>query len=122
MQEKDRKERRKFKRFPIELSLEVKEVFKQDNIVIKDVNASVNAINISKSGIGFTSESELPIGYYFKALIQLGEGDFFHTVIRIVRVLQKNHDQKEYGAEFVGLAPFLADKLSKYEKNLNKVT
>lgn len=34
-------ERRRYKRLPIKLELEVSEVFKQDNNVIKDLNAEI---------------------------------------------------------------------------------
>jgi hypothetical protein len=112
-------DRRKYKRLPIELHLEVDEVFKQDYVVIKDLNASVSVFDISRSGIGFISEASLPLSYYFRGRINLGDNDFFYVVIQIVRahVTQSNH--KVYGAEFVGLAPFLADKVDKYEKALN---
>jgi hypothetical protein len=112
-------DRRKYKRLPMELHLEVDEVFKQDYVVIKDLNASVLVFDISRSGIGFISEASLPLSYYFRGRINLGDNDFFYVVIQIVRahVTQSNH--KVYGAEFVGLAPFLADKVDKYEKALN---
>lgn len=122
MQEKENKERRRYKRLPIELCLEINEVFKQDYVVIKDMKASVCVVDISRSGIGFISVSELPLGYYFRALINLGDGDFFRVVICIVRAKQIDKVQNVYGAEFVGLAPFLADKVDKYEKKLNKIT
>lgn len=112
-------DRRRYKRLPIELKLEVDEVFKQDNIVIKDLNAEITVFDISKSGIGFISEASLPLGYYFRARINLGDKDFFYSVIRIVRT-HFNDDKKIYGAEFIGLAPFLADKVDKYEEKLNK--
>ena len=134
-------ERRKYKRLPIELKLEVDEVFKQDNIVIKNLNASVSVFDISRSGIGFLSEASLPLGYYFRGRINLGDHDFFDVVIQIVHAHLYEHtspnehskvqDQgyiynyagseevnKVYGAQFVGLAPFLADKVDKYEKKL----
>jgi hypothetical protein len=121
MQEKESKDRRRYKRLPIEISLEVDEVFKQDHVVIKNLGASISVFDISKSGIGFISEASLPIGYYFRGLINLGGGDFFHVVIQIIRVTMLDNDQKVYGAQFIGLAPFLADKVDKYEKKLNNI-
>ncbi|MDD3172800.1 MAG: PilZ domain-containing protein [Herbinix sp.] len=118
MQDDNTMDRRKYKRLPIELHLEVDEIFKQDNIVLKDLNASVLVYNISKSGIGFISKASLPLSYYFRGRINLGDNDFFCVVIRIVRA-HISGDKKVYGAEFVGLAPFLADKVDKYEKKLN---
>lgn len=113
-------ERRRHKRLPIELTLEVDEIFKQDYVVIKDIGASITVIDISKSGIGFESSAELPVGYYFRGLINLGNKDFFRVVIRIVRCSKTDNNNYRYGAEFVGLAPFLANKVDAYEKSLSK--
>lgn len=118
MQDNGMIDRRRYKRLPIELHLEVDEVFKQDYVVIKDLNASVSVFDISKNGIGFISEASLPLGYYFRGRINLGDNDFFHVVIQIIRA-HITENKKVYGAEFVGLAPFLADKVDKYEKALN---
>lgn len=112
-------ERRKYKRLPIELALEIDEVFKQDNVIIKNIGASISVFDVSKSGIGFISEAELPNGYYFRGMINFGKSDFFRVVIQIVRCAQLEDKKKRYGAVFVGLAPFLADKVDKYEKGLN---
>ncbi|MDF2804904.1 MAG: PilZ protein [Anaerocolumna sp.] len=62
MPNNDVTDRRRYKRLPIELHLEVDEVFKQDYVVIKDLNASVSVFDISKNGIGFISEASLPLG------------------------------------------------------------
>jgi hypothetical protein len=118
MQENGMKDRRRYKRLPIELHLEVDEIFKQDYVVIKDLNASVSVFDISRSGIGFISEASLPLGYYFRGRINLGDNDFFYVVIQIVRAHITENNVKVYGAEFIGLAPFLADKVDKYEKKL----
>lgn len=115
----DMMEKRRHKRLPIELQLEVDEVFKQDYVVIKNLNASVLVFDISRSGIGFVSEASLPLGYYFRCKMILGNNDFFYGIIRIVRA-SLNEDKKIYGAEFVGLAPFLADKIDRYEKSLQQ--
>ncbi|NLK29374.1 MAG: PilZ domain-containing protein [Clostridiales bacterium] len=121
MEERKLKDRRRYKRLPINLHLEVNEIFKQDYVIIKDINTSAFVFDISKSGIGFISEAELPIDYYFTALINLGRGDFFRCVIRIVRASHMSKNRWVYGAEFVGLAPFLADKVDKYERYLNNI-
>ncbi len=120
MPENDYKDRRKNKRLPIELHLEVDEVFMQDYIVIRDLNVMVSVVDISRSGIGFTSKASLPLGYYFRGRINLGDGDYFHVVMRIVRAHLSESDTKVYGAEFIGLAPFLADKVDQYEMRLRK--
>ncbi len=120
MEDKANQERRRYKRLPIELSLDVDEVFKQDNVIIKNIGASISVFDISRSGIGFVSEADLPIGYYFRGTIDFGNGDFFRVVIQIIRMSAIDAKRNNYGAEFVGLAPFLADKVDKYEKTLMK--
>jgi hypothetical protein len=120
MEEKTLQERRRYRRLPIELCLDVDEVFKQDNVVIKNIGASISVFDISRSGIGFVSEADLPVGYYFRGTIDFGNGDFFRVVIQIIRMSAIDSKRKNYGAEFVGLAPFLADKVDKYEKFLMK--
>lgn len=119
MQSNNRMERRRYRRLPIVLHLEVDEIFKQDYVVIKNLNASVEVYDISKSGIGFISEASMPLGYYFRCRITLSNNDFFYGVIRIIRA-SMNDEKKVYGAEFVGLAPFLADKVDHYEKFLDQ--
>jgi c-di-GMP-binding flagellar brake protein YcgR len=119
VQAKDISDRRKYKRIMIDLHIEVDEVFKQDYEVIKNLNASVEVFDISKAGIGFVSEASLPLGYYFRARINLGDGEFFIAVIRIVRAHLTEDNKMVYGAEFIGLAPFLADKVDNYESRLN---
>lgn len=115
---REQQERRKYKRLPIELQLDVKKIYKQDYIVIENVEAEAFVFDISKSGIGFISEAKLPLDYYFDGKIRLGEDDYFYAVIRIVRALINENHEKVYGAEFVGLAPFLANKIDDYGKGL----
>lgn len=114
-------DRRRYKRLPIELSLEIDEIFKQDNIIVSNIGASISVYDISKSGIGFVSKANLPIGYYFRGNINFNNGDFFRVVIQIVRSGETEGDMKVYGAEFVGLAPFLADKVDQYERSLKSI-
>ena len=54
-------EKRKAERLPVDLILGVSELFKQDNEVIKNVNAPIEVVDISRRGIGFHSESDLPL-------------------------------------------------------------
>ncbi len=111
-------ERRKFKRLPIELILEIDKLYKQNYVVINMSNTEIEVFDISKTGLGFFAHDKLPIGYYFNAKIKLGESDYFYAVIKIVRSSAQNEGIIIYGSEFVGLAPFLANKIDDYEKKL----
>jgi hypothetical protein len=111
-------ERRKHKRLPIELHLEVNSVFKQNHVIINNLEAEIEVFDISKTGLGFYSQADLPLEYYFNGKIKLGESSYFYAVVQIVRKFQKEEGKNSYGAEFVGLAPFLASKIDEYERAL----
>ena len=111
-------EKRKYKRVPVDMKLNISNLFKQDNVLIRNVDAPIEVINISKAGIGFLSKAELPVGFYFNSKIQLGDSEsVLYAVVRIVRV-EKREDSNMYGCEFVGLAPVLEYIFDDYEKTL----
>ena len=112
-------ERRRYKRLPIGLHLEINHMFRQDYQMINNLDAEISVFDISKSGIGFISEAELPLYYYFNAKIKLNQDNYFYTVVKIVRASQNTEHEYVYGAEFVGLAPFLANKIDSYEDELS---
>ena len=114
-------DRRRYKRLPFELHLDIQELFKQDYLVLKDHKAYVSVFDISRGGIGFISETSLPLGFYFQGRIDLGEKEFFYVVMKIVRIMEQDNLKKVYGAEFVGLAPFLANKVDRYEMKLKQI-
>lgn len=104
------------KRYPVDLKLEISSLFKQNNVFVDNVNAPIEVINISRSGIGFESESVLPIDYYFNAKIQLGDADScLYTVVRIVRQEQSDENKMRYGAEFVGMPSILMYIFDEFE-------
>ena len=116
-------ERRRHERKQIDLKLEVNRVYKQDYVEFNDLQAKIQVFDISKGGIGFKSKAELMLNYYFDSKITLEEGNYIYAVIRIVRIKECEEGLFEYGAEFVGLAPFLENKISKFVKanpNINR--
>ena len=114
-------ERRRYKRFPIELSLTASKLFKQDHISLEDVKVDISLVDISRTGVGFLCSNELPLDYYFDTKITFEDKDFFYCVIKIIRTANSPVEDKFfYGAEFVGLAPFLADKVDEYGKGLDQ--
>lgn len=112
-------EKRRFKRLPIQLALEVSEVFKQDNDVIRDLNAEINVFDISKAGIGFTTTTFIPEGYYFNATIILENTD--QKILTVVKTLHKEQLEDgsyRYGCEFTGLAGIFDSLFDDYEKTV----
>ena len=114
-------ERRKDKRLQVNIQLDISELFKQDNIKVKNIDAPIEVINISKSGIGFQSKSTLPLDYYFNAKISLGDAaSSLYTVIHIIRCDEVGDSMYIYGCEFIGMAPVLHYIFDEYEKSLEK--
>lgn len=112
-------ERRRQKRMPVTMGLEIINLYKQDHELISDLHAPIEVVNISLTGIGFRSKSILPMGYYFNANINLGAEDTLHSVIRIIRS-QPDGDTNYYGCEFIGVASILSYILEDYDHKLTE--
>jgi hypothetical protein len=110
-------DKRKAKRLPMKLELTISSLFKQDYELISNINENIEVKDISKIGIGFVCNHELPVNYYFDAKVILTDDKFFHTVIKILRV-DKKADKYFVGCEFVGLADILSMKVDQYEKDM----
>lgn len=114
-------EKRRSKRLPVDLFLEVSSIFKQDNYEVLDVDAPIEVTDVSKSGIGFRSKSKLPVGYYFNAKLQLGNSEsILYCVVRIVRSYTTEEGMNMYGCEFAGMPPILYYIFDEYEEYINK--
>lgn len=100
-------EKRKSKRLNVDMTLKISNIFRQDNVMIENINAPIRVTNISKRGIGFETDATLPVGYYFNAKINLGNSESsLYTVVQIVRA-EATEGGMYYGCEFIGLAPIL---------------
>jgi c-di-GMP-binding flagellar brake protein YcgR len=114
-------ERRKAKRMPIKLSLEILNLYKQDNVQVGNLYAPIEVTDISKTGMGFISESVLPLGFYFNANINLGnEKDTLHCVIKIIRSQKTEGKETLYGCEFIGMASVLSYIFDEYDQLINE--
>ena len=112
-------ERRKAKRMPVTLTLEICNLYKQDYVQVSDLHAPIEVVNVSQTGIGFRTKSVLPIGFYFNASINLGTEDTLHSVVEIIRS-QPDGDEIIYGCAFVGMADVLSYVFDDYDKKLQE--
>ena len=110
-------EMRREKRWPAKLKLEISSLFKQDNVKVENINAPIEIIDVSKAGIGFKSESILPVGYYFNARLELGVGSALNCVVRILRQQDKD-DYFIYGCEIIGAASIMDYVINDYAASL----
>jgi len=112
------RERRKYKRLPVHIALRITSLYKQDDVVIEDVNEDIEVHDISKSGIGFDSVHDLPLEFYFNAEIIIDREKHFFCVLRIIRK-EHEEDRFQYGCEFIGLADVLSTVIDEYELESN---
>ena len=113
-------DKRRVTRLPIQLELNVSNLFAQDNVKVDIQPTTISVFDVSKMGIGFKSTSTLPLNYYFNAKITLGDADnIVYTVVKIIRS-QECEDGYIYGCEFVGLPDILVSAFEQYENQLNE--
>lgn len=115
-------EKRRFKRVKANLTLNVSSLFKQNNILVNNINSPITVTDVSRGGIGFKSKSVLPEGFYFNAALQLGkQDDILYCVVKIVRcTLSDEPDVYSYGCEFVGLPDILMYIFDEFEAQQEK--
>ena len=114
-------EKRRSKRMPVQLELVVSKLFKQEASATVEINEPIHVVDVSKLGIGFVSNNELPLNYYFNAKLELGSPEnSLYCVVKIIRKLPLEAGSISYGCEFVGLAPVLGPVFDEYEKSLTE--
>ena len=112
-------EKRRSKRIPANLKLRVSKVFQQEEISELAVEVPIVVTDVSKLGIGFISEGDLPLNYYFNARLELGDSDnALYCVVKIVRKTPKEDGTTSYGCEFIGMAPVLGFIFEQYEERV----
>lgn len=110
-------EMRREKRFPASLELEISTLFKQDHVKVENINAPIEVVDVSKAGIGFKTESVLPLGYYFNARLVFNSDDALNCVVRIIRE-QDLEQGFLYGCEIVGSAAIMDYVINDYASSL----
>lgn len=115
-------EKRRSKRLDAHLELNISSLFKQNNVLVSNINSPITINNISRNGIGFTSASVLPEGFYFNAALTLGSvEDVLYCVVKIVRSSAiEDSDEYSYGCEFVGLPGILMYIFDEFEAEHDK--
>ncbi|MBQ8413350.1 MAG: PilZ domain-containing protein [Lachnospiraceae bacterium] len=112
-------EKRKYERLPIKLKLEVSNLFKQDGIKIDSIDTEIEVFDISKAGIGFMSESQLPVNYYFNATLEFeNTEEIILSVVKILYVTPIGESGFRYGCEFVGLPSMYHHIFDEYAKTI----
>lgn len=112
-------EKRKNKRLPIKIKLEVSNLFKQDGIKIDALDTEIEVFDISRAGIGFMSVTKLPTDYYFNATIEFDNTD--DIILSVVKILYRTEIGSygyRYGCEFIGLPSMYDHIFEEYGETL----
>jgi hypothetical protein len=108
-------EKRRNHRLPIDITLIIESLYNQGDIKTDDLNEKIHVVDISRGGIAFEVDDDLPLNYYFNAEITIDSEKKFFTVIKIIRK-EEIKVGYHYGCEFIGLANVLSDFVDEYEK------
>ncbi len=111
-------ERRLADRLPVNISLKIESLYRQDHDILEDINESIVVQNISKTGLGFEASHELPLNYYFNAHITIDQEKHFFGVLKIIRK-EVSENLFFYGCEFVGLASVLSSYIDEYQREID---
>ena len=76
-------ERRRHKRLDLEVSVELERLDEGGVTTLK--YATVNVVDISKSGVGFTSNEVLEVGSFYDVKLQIWTKEVINAVVEIVR-------------------------------------
>ncbi len=105
-------ERRRFKRLDLDVSVQLERLDTDGMTTLKFIH--VDVVDLSKSGIGFTSKQKLDAGTYYDAKLQIWTKEIIDAVVEIVRV-EEDTDCYRYGAVFVGMTETNALKIEIYQ-------
>lgn len=73
----------------------------------------INIIDVSKSGVGFTSEHALTIGAVYESYLRIWTQEVLHAFLEIVRI-EKRENGYFYGAIFIGMPEMDAARIEVY--------
>lgn len=74
----------------------------------------VDVLNVSKTGIGFTSERLLNIGNVYEAFLTIWTKEVIHAFIEVVRI-EKDGDNYQYGGLFIGMPECDLQRIDVYQ-------
>ena len=111
------KEKRWSKRIGIDAKIKLKSIKNNKTVyAVNEDEISVEVINISKGGMAFKSEEQLPLNSYYDADVVLWTKETFGAVIEIVRMENADDEDKiTYGCKFIGLSAADQFKIDVYQ-------
>ena len=113
-------EKRHAKRMDLECKLLLKRL---DNVDGNAREVKVDVKDVSKTGIGFSSDEQLTMGSVYECLLRIWTGEVLHTFVEIIRIVPKG-GTNFYGGIFIGMTEMDQNRIQIYsnfsEINKNK--
>lgn len=105
-------EKRKDRRLDLDVTLELSRIDGEDGVTTLKL-VHVDVVDLSRSGIGFTTKQELSVGSFYNTKLQIWTKDIIEAIIKIVRC-DEGDGTYHYGASFVGMIDKDALKIDVY--------
>lgn len=102
-------ERRKSKRTELQSKLIIKRLDSDEQ-----KEATIDIIDVSKSGVGFTCKEALNIGTVYESYLTIWTQEVLHAFLQIVRI-ELQGDEYSYGAIFIGMPEMDASRIEVYQ-------
>ena len=102
-------ERRKIKRTELQSKLIIKRLDSDEQ-----KEATIDIIDVSKSGVGFTCKEALNIGAVYESYLTIWTQEVLHAFLQIVRI-ELQGDEYSYGAIFIGMPEMDASRIEVYQ-------
>jgi hypothetical protein len=103
-------ERRKNRRLDMSSKLLLKNLNPQE----EPKEVSINVINVSKTGVGFTCEQPLESGTVYESYLTIWTKETLHAFLEIIRMDKIMDGVYEYGAIFIGMSETDASRIETY--------
>lgn len=102
-------ERRKHNRWELISTIVVKRLDDGENR-----EATIDIIDVSKSGIGFNCNERLEIGAVYEGHLRIWTQEVLHAFLEIIRI-EKKEEGYNYGAIFIGMPEIEAARIEVYD-------
>lgn len=102
-------ERRRNERHALDSTLVIKRL---DGQAADEV--SIDIVDVSKTGVGFTCNEPLTIGAVYESYLQIWTKETLHAFLEIVRIV-KDNGTFNYGAIFIGMPEMDMSRIGVYE-------
>ena len=110
-------DRRKNKRIELESRLIIKRL--DDPSAAEEV--SIDVIDVSRTGVGFTCSNPLQIGAVYEAFLTIWTKEVLHAFIEIVRIVKEDATYS-YGGIFIGMPEMDAARIAVYDTVTSSAT